>query len=158
MNETELAETLARNPSLKIARNRPAKKSLPVQPVKEKSFTVFGPPAVKPRQTQSDRWNRRPCVVRYREWADRARECAGALPLQPSALAITVYIQIPKSWNAYKREHTKGKPHKYAGDADNYLKACADALYPKGDEMIYRMSVSKFWDDGHGPRVEIAVS
>lgn len=120
-------------------------------------FVVQGNPVPKPRQTRSDKWNTRPCVVRYREWADLVRECAGVLPLQPESLRIKIYIAIPKSWNTYKREFSVGKPHRYKPDTDNFLKAVVDALYPKGDEMIYDMSAIKFWDDGQGPRVEVQI-
>lgn len=121
------------------------------------SFTVPGPPVPKPRQTQRDKWQKRPCVMRYREWADHARKCAGELPLMPRNLTIVAYFPFPESWSIYKRGQLRGLPHRQRNDADNILKACADALYPKGDEMIHHMSAEKFWDDGRGPRVEITI-
>lgn len=123
-------------------------------------FTVYGAPVPKPRQTRSDRWKKRPCVARYREWADHVRDVATTtgIPLQPIKLAIVAYMPIPKSWNRYKRETLAGKPHRQSPDIDNLIKAQADALYPKGDEMINEMRGRKFWDDGNGPRVEFYIS
>jgi len=40
-------------------------------------ITVPGNPVGKPRMTRKDKWAQRPCVLRYREWADRARAAAG---------------------------------------------------------------------------------
>ena len=34
-------------------------------------------PVAKPRQTRSDVWKKRPCVVKYRQFADDLREAIG---------------------------------------------------------------------------------
>jgi len=39
-------------------------------------LTVPGEIVPKPRMTKSDKWKRRDCVLRYREWCDKLRLCA----------------------------------------------------------------------------------
>ena len=39
-------------------------------------LTVVIDPVAKPRMTRSDRWKKRPCVVRYRVYSIRLREAA----------------------------------------------------------------------------------
>jgi len=46
---------------------------------KGRYVVVPGAPIPKPRQTRRDKWARRPCVLRYREWADQIRAAAGAI-------------------------------------------------------------------------------
>jgi len=119
-------------------------------------FTVPGPPVGKPRQTQSDKWKKRPCVLRYREWCDRARAAAPAdLPKQPVCVSFTAYLPFPKSYTAKRREALSGQLHRLKPDADNLLKAI-DGLW-KEDSGIAMALVTKRWDDGNGPRVEIEV-
>lgn len=113
-------------------------------------FAVPGTPMSKPRQTRSDKWKERPCVMAYRAWADLARQCAGVLPATVSHLDVVAYFPL-------KKKNLKGEPHTVRPDADNIIKAVADALFPKNDAMIHEMRVKKRYDDGSGPRVEITV-
>jgi len=119
-------------------------------------IVVPGPPAPKPRQTSRDRWLNppRPCVARYRAWADKARSCAGELPANLQCLDLKIFLPIPPSWSKKKREAHRGQPHRVRPDKDNIEKAVADALL-KADQCIWKGSQEKRWDDGGGPRVEI---
>lgn len=130
------------------------------------SFVVLGAPVAKPRQTRSDKWKKRPCVVRYREWADRARsesrkaigiKFPGLVLMACSRMRVMAFFPIPPSWTKPVKAKMKGQPHRQSKDADNVLKAVSDALFPTGDAQIYDMHVMKFWDDGRGPRVEITM-
>lgn len=183
--ELEFAQMLAANPALKISRENAAIRisegSLRTrQPVQgnaalavEKtatealnanapiSFTIAGPCQPKPRQTRSDKWKKRPCVTKYREWADLARACAqracGRFLLPNAGIVMAVYIAMPRSWSGRQREGMKGQPHRVKPDGDNLLKAAVDSLHPDSDSMVYEMSVKKFWDDGNGERVEVTL-
>lgn len=120
------------------------------------SFTILGQPMGKPRMTQRDKWAKRPCVLRYRAWADRARAAMPAnTPTEPLAVSILAYFAIPKSFSRVKRQKMAGEHHRTKPDADNAIK-CLDALF-KNDACIARISIVKRWDDGNGPRMEIAV-
>lgn len=122
------------------------------------SFVVPGVPVAKPRQTQSDKWKQRPCVIRYRAWADRARECMfwemNTVSVTAGRMDIVAYFPIPKS--VTKPEVLHGAVHMKKPDADNVFKACADALC-RNDQMIHTASIKKRYDDGGGPRVEITI-
>lgn len=119
-------------------------------------FTVSGQPVGKPRQTQSDRWKKRPCVMRYRAWADKARASV------PKGVELAVYrevhfkayLEIPKSYSKSKRALLTGGPHLSRGDCDNFLKAIQDSLF-KQDCVIWKFSGEKRWDDGAGARIEV---
>lgn len=121
-------------------------------------ITYSGNPRGKPRQTRSDKWKKRKCVVQYRQWADGLRKELSVfiVPQEPDKLIVTAYIEIPKSWSKMKKEKMKGKPHKQTPDSDNILKAVCDAIW-KGDQVLYNCHVQKFWDDGNGARTEISI-
>src|SRR5688572_24910390 len=85
-----------------------------------RQIVVPGNPVSKPRQTQSDKWNLRGCVKRYRVWADEARRIAGRLPSAPQHLDVTAYFPLTKKAKS-------GLPHMVRPDGDNLLKAVADA-------------------------------
>lgn len=119
-------------------------------------IVVHGAPVAKPRQTQCDKWKKRPAVVRYREWADRARQCAGEMPAKPGQMDVKFFLPIPTSWSEKKRAAHRGLPHQVKPDKDNLEKAVADALL-KNDQCIWKGRQEKRWDDGNGPRVEITI-
>lgn len=125
-----------------------------------KTFVCYGVPIGKPRMSQRDKWAKRPCVVRYREWCDVLRYAASQsgkrVLLKPTSLLVTAYLPIPESWSVKKRATMQGTPHTAKPDSDNILKACADALI-ENDHYLYQATVQKFWDDGEGPRVEVTL-
>lgn len=108
---------------------------------------IPGPPMGKPRMTQRDKWAKRPCVMRYRNWADLARLCVlEQVKKLPDANSVTRL-----SWVAYfeppAKQATKrlGKLHRQKPDRDNIDKGILDALY-KQDEGIAAGSIEKRWD------------
>jgi len=121
----------------------------------EVRFTIPGKPVPKPRMTRADRWKKRPAVMRYRAWADRARAAAPPeMTNQPSEVEIVAYIEMPRSWSCEKKANMRGRPHRQTPDIDNCVKAVLDALWEE-DSMIYRITASKFWS--MDPRLEITV-
>ena len=124
-------------------------------------FTIPGDPVAKPRQTRSDKWKKRPCVMKYRAWADLARLCAkeqiGKLPDPKSILSLSLvaYFAPPATWSAKRRTAALGTLHRQRLDADNALKCASDALFEE-DCAIAEMHVRKVW--GEPARVEIEIT
>lgn len=104
-------------------------------------------PVTKPRQTQKDKWAKRPAVVRYREFADKARELG--IYLTDGDTHVIFMVPMPDSWSKEKREQMAGKPHQQTPDADNLLKALMDAIR-KEDSGIWRILPEKRWAESGG--------
>lgn len=119
-------------------------------------FCIPGEPIGKPRQTRSDKWKERPAVMKYRAWADKARENAPPLPGQPDRLDLIAFFTIPASYSKRRREGLRGMPHRVKPDVDNVVKAVMDALVEK-DQCVHELRAKKRWDDGNGPRIELAL-
>ena len=99
----------------------------------------------KPRQTQSDRWRQRPCVLKYRAFADELRLKFGKVP-DASSISVAFFIKTPDSWSKKKRELMANKFHQQKPDADNLLKAVVDALFSE-DKGIAQIQCVKRWSD-----------
>ena len=132
-------------------------------------FTIHGDPIGKPRMTRRDKWARRPCVLAYRAWADKARY---ALRSAPASIGVYVdgqfvaglyevswiaFIAMPASWSKKKKDALRGQLQFGKPDRDNIDKAILDALFPD-DRGVATGTLHKRWDDGLGPRIEIAVT
>lgn len=114
-------------------------------------IVIPGLPVGKPRMTLADKWKRRPCVLRYREWADAARMAAFGNPLKKVRLQVATKIVVRAYFHTEKHENFS--PHTQKPDGDNVLKSCCDALF-ENDQMIYDKHVLKFWTSGE-PRIEL---
>jgi Holliday junction resolvase RusA-like endonuclease len=121
------------------------------------TITIPGTPIGKPRQTRRDVWAKRPCVMRYREWADRARECAAAVGMKCPAwrvesVNVVAYFVTPASRPEIPyNSHYRQKP-----DGDNILKAVCDALWTD-DAGLGDLRVARRWTDSE-PCVMIIVT
>ena len=100
-------------------------------------------PVPKPRQTRSDKWKQRPCVMRYREFADQVRSTGLEIA---DTLNVVFYLPMPASWSNKKRAEMLGKPHKQKPDIDNLVKALLDAVLDD-DSHVYEIRAVKFWDE-----------
>lgn len=98
-------------------------------------------PVPKPRQTQSDKWKKRPCVLRYRAFQDDCRLHNVGVSETP---IVIFKIPMPKSWSKKKRLAMLGKPHQQTPDIDNLLKALLDAVF-KDDSHVYKVKAAKYW-------------
>lgn len=125
------------------------------------TIILKGEPIGKPRMTQQDKWKQRPCVVRYRAWADALRLSAGISEkitlVYPVVLTVKAFIGMPRSWSHGMKSARAGTPHTSKPDGDNILKGVGDALFIN-DQYIFDSRIEKRWDDGDGPRVEIRIS
>lgn len=113
------------------------------------TFTIPGNPVGKPRQTRSDKWKKRPCVLRYRDWADSCREQLAQEGGLPAGAVVTnvwaeFYIEPPKSWSKARKEEAIGELHEAKPDIDNLLKSVMDAVL-KEDSTVSSVQGSKFW-------------
>lgn len=100
-------------------------------------------PIPKVRMTQSDRWKKRPAVVRYFSYCDKLREL---LPdyVVPEVLQIEFGMPMANSWSKKKRGMLLGMPHQQKPDIDNLAKAFMDALC-EDDSYIYKLEATKIW-------------
>jgi Holliday junction resolvase RusA-like endonuclease len=120
------------------------------------SFTVPGEPVGKPRMTRRDKWQKRDCVLRYRDYCDRIRAAAQEISHIPDKIEAFVYIAMPPSWSQRKKKEMAGHPHRTKPDGDNLLKAVCDALFEE-DSVLWSKHVEKFWCWEGQERTEIRV-
>jgi Holliday junction resolvase RusA-like endonuclease len=108
--------------------------------------------------TQRDKWKKRPCVVAYRQWADRVRQHLAGLPVAANVLSLswTATFEPPRSWSKKERANVIGTLHRQKPDRDNLDKAVLDILYPGGDQAIASGTIEKRW--GWVPSLEIRIS
>jgi len=95
-------------------------------------------PVSKPRQTRSDKWKQRPCVMKYRAFADECRDKGVEVK---NGCHITFVLPIPKS---KLKKLVEGQPHKQRPDVDNLCKSVMDAVL-KEDSHIYDIRITKVW-------------
>ena len=101
-------------------------------------------PVSKPRQTRSDRWKKRPSVMKYRAFADEVR--ANKIIIPSGGAHITFIIPFPVSYSKRKKKKLNGKPHfvKKRNDIDNLQKALMDAIFDD-DSHIWDIRCTKLW-------------
>ena len=120
------------------------------------SFTVPGPVVAKPRMTRRDQWQKRDCVLHYRDYCDRIRAAAGEVAPMPDKIEAFVYIAMPASWSQRKKKEMAGQPHRTRPDASNVIKGLEDALLEE-DSCLWSISLCKFWCWEGEERTEIRV-
>jgi Holliday junction resolvase RusA-like endonuclease len=95
----------------------------------------------KPRMTRSDKWNKRPVVIKYRDFCDVLNLNNFTLP---EHYHIYFLKQMPKSWSKKKKAENNRKKHTQTPDKDNLEKAVLDALF-KNDSQVWDGRVTKIW-------------
>ena len=120
-------------------------------------FTLHEEPMGAPRMTRRDVWKKRPCVVRYRAYADRLRLACRGIDKNAVGLSWTAWFSMPASWSKKKRAEMAGKVHRSKPDRDNIDKGVLDSLF-ESDQGVAFGHIGKFWDDGKGPRIELVVT
>ena len=119
-------------------------------------FVYRGAPIGKPRMTQRDKFMKRPCVMRYRAYADGLRAAAGLLPELPDLVVVSAYVEVKPSWSQVKKCQMIGKPCRSKPDWDNIAKGVVDALF-ENDECIWLGVAVKYWCAPGDQRVEVKV-
>lgn len=133
-----------------------ANRSVAAELMRVHHVTIPVEPMGKPRQTQSDKWRKRPCVVRYRAYADLLRAHYKG-PVDPLNVSWSGYLSMPASWSKTKKAAMAGTPHRARPDLDNLAKGIFDSLW-REDSRIASGTMCKFWDDGKGARIELSIS
>jgi len=111
----------------------------------DKELVININPIGKPRMSRSDRWKKRPCVVRYFAYSNKIKEVMKLQNFEPAnELIMTFHIEMPKSWSKKKKAKMLGEPHQQKSDIDNIVKGCLDSILKK-DETVWKISASKRW-------------
>jgi Holliday junction resolvase RusA-like endonuclease len=102
-------------------------------------------PMGAPRQTQRDRWARRPVIVRYHGYKDELRLKLPGYEL-PREVMIEFHLPMPKSWSKKKRAEMVGEYHDQKPDIDNLCKAFMDVWKDgEDDKVVHSLTARKFW-------------
>jgi Holliday junction resolvase RusA-like endonuclease len=117
-------------------------------------FLVDAAVQAAPRMTRSDKWNKRPCVVRYMAFrnevalAMRAEMTNKRIPeslLTEVVRADMVFtLPMPPSWPKKKKDAHFSAIHCQRPDCDNLAKGVLDAIFGE-DSRIAFLSVAKYW-------------
>lgn len=80
--------------------------------------------------------------------------------LDYAGISVQFFLPVPKSWTKKAKAAAYGQPHRSKPDADNYLKAAADAMTEAGvfrdDGQVAQMSARKWYvREGQPPRIEV---
>ncbi|MEM9213946.1 MAG: RusA family crossover junction endodeoxyribonuclease [Cyanobacteria bacterium P01_F01_bin.150] len=117
-------------------------------------------PCPKPRETVSDRWNKRPCVQRHREFRDSVNRFMSDHSIKPETLperlTVIFYLPFPKSKPKKWKAENNGQGHKQRPDADNLVKAFLDAWFRDAecdDSHIWDVRGVKVW--AYEPAIEV---
>lgn len=104
-----------------------------------KTYSITPVPA--PRMVRSDKWKKRPCVMRYFAFRDEVKAHGVQIP-QPCK--VVFWMPMPPSWSAKKRKSMNERPHLAKPDADNLTKALLDSVF--GDDAhIWSIWAEKRW-------------
>lgn len=146
----QLAEYASKQASAKSAPTAPS------SAVQIHRFTVPETAMGKPRMTRRDVWQKRPVVVRYRQFCDRLRECAGTVPKNVFAIHVACAIPMPESWSQRKKDQMCGNFMRQRPDCDNILKGIMDALFDE-DSGISLCTTVKTWCRTEEALIEIVL-
>lgn len=104
-------------------------------------------PMGAPRMVQSDRWRKRPVVLRYFALKDAVRAaCAAQGYALGGELTVRFELSMPPSWPKKKKDAMRGQPHQQKPDWDNMAKAVCDA-FNEDDSHVHTANVTKVWAD-----------
>ncbi len=102
-------------------------------------------PTPKPRMVKSDKWKKRPIVLKY--WAYKAEVLLQAKGyVLPDKIDICFHLKMPKSWSKKKKLEMFGKPHQQRPDVDNLEKSIMD-VFCKDDSRIWYSLTTKYWSN-----------
>jgi Holliday junction resolvase RusA-like endonuclease len=105
-------------------------------------------PMGAPRQTQRDRWQKRPVIVRYHAYRDQLNLLLPGYELG-MAVHLIFYIEMPKSYSKKKRDELRGTYHDQKPDIDNLAKGFMDA-FKQEDKHVAILRAEKYWADKGG--------
>ena len=98
--------------------------------------------------SRRDRFDPRPCVVRFRDYGIQLRSQFTA-ELLPTNYLLVFYLPMPKSWSQKKKRSHLFKPHTNKLDKDNLEKGFLDSLFYQhptlNDKQVWDGRVIKLW-------------
>ena len=110
-------------------------------------ITINSNPMAKPRMTRSDRWKKRPCVVKYFIYSGHIKWLIKSKNYVPSNELVMIFnISMPNSWSKKKKAKMFGQPHQQTPDIDNLEKGILDSLFIN-DMKVWKVCASKRWSD-----------
>ncbi len=111
----------------------------------KKTFLIT--PIAKPRMTRSDRWKKRPCVIRYWDYKTRLQAQLDLYGIViEDVIKVKFGVPMPKSWSKKKKQEMQEKPHQQRPDVDNLAKGLMDSLFQE-DSHIHTLHAKKVWSD-----------
>lgn len=115
----------------------------------------------KPRQTQRDKFAKRPIVEAYRTWCDECRLAATGSPIgriqAETVIGIIAFfhLPVPESWSEAKKQLHYGRLHRNSGDVDNRLKSCMDALFQEDKGVAIVQGFKLYVEEGEAARTDL---
>ena len=100
-------------------------------------------PMGAPRQTQRDRWQKRPVIVRYHAYRDQLNLLLPGYELGLS-VHLVFHIEVPKSYSKKRRAGLIGTLHDQKPDIDNLAKGFMDAFHSE-DKHVAVLHCEKYW-------------
>lgn len=105
------------------------------------AFSVI--PMGAPRMVRSDKWRKRPVVLRYFDYRAQLQLQAGTWMPEAHSMWLVFLIPMPESWTIKKKTEMRYMPHQQKPDKDNLEKGFLDAFGE--DQHIWDGRVSKLW-------------
>ncbi len=104
-------------------------------------------PMGAPRQTQRDRWKKRPVIERYHQFKDDVRALLPDYVL-PRELRIEFGIPVKPSYSKKKKLELIGTFHDQKPDIDNLCKAFMDTWKDgEDDKVVHTLHATKYWSE-----------
>lgn len=94
------------------------------------------------RQSQRDKWAKRPCVLLYRAYHDRLRELG--VEVHPGD-ALTFFLPMPFSWSHAKKLGHALEPCLSKPDLDNLIKGLIDGVVNEDQKLWSLGPCAKCW-------------
>ncbi len=102
-------------------------------------------PQTAPRMVRSDKWAKRPPVMRYFAYRDELQLFTRDAIIAPDGvLDIIFVVPFPDSYSEKKKVSLYLKPHTLKPDRDNMLKGFQDAIF-RDDTHIWDGRTIKLW-------------
>ena len=106
-------------------------------------------PVPAPRMVRSDKYRKRPSVMRYFAFRNELVLQANLQKyIFQSPLIIKFYIQMPFSWSVKKRSRLENTLHTSKPDLDNLIKSFMDGL-SSSDQNISIIHAAKYWSSSN---------
>lgn len=105
-------------------------------------------PCPAPRMVQSDKWKKRPCVVRYFTFRDELQRQANQQGFTLcNGLTYIFLLPMPDSWSKKKKDAMRHQLHEQTPDIDNLQKSLMDGMLSQDKAIAHIQNIFKLWSD-----------